>query len=257
MWPEAAQEQEPPGLNRSAVMNIKDWQKALIPLIFLALTGCYETGDFGRRKPGLFEGKKGSDLFPARFDSNYTWTEDETELRNRSVVLLFNPRPPTLPSIGRIERNNGVDSQSYYSRIAGVRDQSVLQRYQRILLDIADDLELIPIEREVACRVVATDKFRVAAIKAARGLTEEEVMLAKERVAENDQLIDSVEASLPKRIDAYHYALTRLMAGSPDRKAVEVEQAIRSLRAEVAKGLPCPRSGGRGGGSGKAITRKG
>jgi hypothetical protein len=76
-------------------------------------------------------------------------------------------------------------------------------------------------------------------------------------VAENDQLIDSVEASLPKRIDAYHYALTRLVAGSPDRKAVEVEQAIRSLRAEVAKGLPCPRGGGRGGGSGKAITRKG
>ena len=244
-------------------MGYRDWQKALSLLILLALTGCYETGDFGRRKPGLFEGKKGPDLFPARFDSNYTWTEDETELRNRSVVLLYNPRPPTLPSIDPIERKNGVDSQSYYSRIAGGRDQSVLQRYQRIILDIADDLELIPIEREVACRVIATDKVRVAAIKATKDLAEEEVMLAMERVAENDQLIDSVEASLPKRIDAYHYALTRLVAGSPDRKAIEVEQALRSLRAEVAKGLPCPRGGGRGGGvgggggPGKPVIRKG
>jgi uncharacterized membrane protein len=130
-------------------------------------------------------------------------------------------------------------------------------------LDIADDLELIPIEREVACRVIATDKVRVAAIKATKDLAEEEVMLAMERVAENDQLIDSVEASLPKRIDAYHYALTRLVAGSPDRKAIEVEQALRSLRAEVAKGLPCPRGGGRGGGvgggggPGKPVIRKG
>jgi len=244
-------------------MGYRDWQKALSLLILLALTGCYETGDFGRRKPGLFEGKKGPDLFPARFDSNYTWTEDETELRNRSVVLLYNPRPPTLPSIDPIERKNGVDSQSYYSRIAGGRDQSVLQRYQRIILDIADDLELIPIEREVACRVIATDKVRVAAIKATKDLAEEEVMLAMERVAENDQLIDSVEASLPKRIDAYHYALTRLVAGSPDRKAIEVEQALRSLRAEVAKGLPCPRGGGQGGGvgggggPGKPVIRKG
>lgn len=246
-------------------MQVKDWQRALILIIFLALTGCYETGDFGRRKPGLFEEKKGPDLYPARFDSNYTLTEDETELRNRAVVLLFNPRPPTLPSIDLIERNNGVDSQSYYSRIAGGRDQSVLQRYQRILLDIADDLDLIPIEREVACRVVATDTVRMAAIKAARDLSGEEVMMAKERVAENDQLIESVEASLPKRIDAYHYALTRLVAGSPDRKAVEVEQAIRTLRAEVAKGLPCPRRGGRGagsgdgagGGSGRPVIRKG
>lgn len=244
-------------------MSFKDWQKALSLLILLALNACYETGDFGRRKPGLFEEKRGPDLNPARFDSHYTWTEDETELRNRAVVLLFNPRPPTLPSIDKIERNNGVDSQSYYSRIAGGRDQSVLQRYQRILSDIADDLDLVPIARAVACRVVATDKVRVAAIKATRELTEEEVMLAKERVAENGQLIDAVEASLPKRIDAYHYALTRLVAGSPDRKAVDVEQAIRTLRAEVAKGLPCPTGGGRGGGdnngggSGQPVIRKG
>lgn len=244
-------------------MDMRHWHKAMIPLIFLALTGCYETGDFGRRKPGLFEEKKGPDLYPARFDSNYTWTEDETELRNRAVILLYNPRPPTLPSLDRIERNNGVDSQSYYSRITGGRDQSVLQRYQRILLDIADDLELIPIERAVACRVIATDKVRVAAMKATRDLTEEEVTLAKERVEENDQIIDSVEASLPKRIDAYHYALTRLVVGSPERKAVEVEQAIRNLRAEVAKGLPCPKGGGSGGGgrggggSGQPVIRKG
>lgn len=241
-------------------MGYRNWQKALSLLTLLALTGCYETGDFGRRKPGLFEGKKGPDLNPARFDSNYTWTEDETELRNRAAVLLFNPRHPTLPSIDMIERNNGVDSQSYYSRIAGGRDQSVVQRYQRVLLDIADDRELIPIAREVACRVIATDKVRVAAIKTSKDLTQEEVMLARERVAENDELIDAVEASLPKRIDAYHYALTRLVAGSPDRKAVEVEQAIRLLKAEVAKGLPCPRGGGgRGGGgsSGKPVIRKG
>ena len=201
--------------------------------------GCSETGDFGRRRPGLFEGKGGPDFAPQRIESHASWTDDETELRNRSIALLYNPQNPRFPTLDAVEAVRGTDPDLYYERVAGRADQSVTARYRRVALDIADDLSLIEPFRTVACKVERADRVRAVALDAESQVSAGDIAAARGRIAENSALVEKVEEILPKRADVYHAALEHLVAASPDRAAIALERDIASLRGLIAARHPC------------------
>lgn len=218
------------------------------------LAGCAETGDFGRRRPGLMEGKQGIDAPPDWFGARATLTEPEVELRNRALALSRNPEKPIYPTLDALEAVIGPDADVYYSRVAGYADLSVTARYKRVERDASADLVLVPLFRAAACRVAVVDALRVAALPASESLTADQAALARIRVAGNAAIGAAIERALPQRIEAYHGALERLFAASPDEAAKPTLAAIHALRDEVAKGGDCPTAAPM---SGKRVVRKG
>jgi len=91
----------------------------------LTVIGCAETGDFGRRRPGLFEGKQGIDGPSEWFGSRATLTDAEVEFKNRAMAFSLNPEKPFYPSLDAFESTIGSDPDVYYSRVAGHADLSV------------------------------------------------------------------------------------------------------------------------------------
>jgi len=201
--------------------------------------GCAETGDFGRRRPGLFEGKQGIDAPPQWFGSRATLTDNEMDFRNRALTLSRNPEKSLYPTLDALEAVIGADADAYYSRVAGLADLSVTARYKRVQRDASADLALIPLYRLAACRVASDDSRRLAALEVSTGLTQEQAELARYRVASNASLGEAVERALPQRIEAYHITLQRLFVGSPDEEGRRTLEAIAELRSEVAKGGGC------------------
>jgi len=216
-------------------------QKAgwLIALISV-LAGCAETGDFGRRRPGLFEGKQGIDASPDWFGSRATLTDLEVEFRNRAVAFTYNPEKPIYPSLDAFEAVIGSDPDLYYGRIAGQADLSVTARYKRVARDAYADLALVPLFRTAACRVAVFDARRLEALAVANGVNADQTALVHFRVASNKALGDVVEAALRQRVATYHIAVERLFAASPDEEVKPTVDAISELRHEVDKGNECP-----------------
>ncbi len=218
-----------------------------ISLFLLAigmLVGCAETGDFGRRRPGLFEGKQGLDGPPEWFGSRATLTDIEVEFRNRAIAFSINPEKPIYPSLDAFEFAIDSDPDLYYSRVAGRADLSVTARYKRVERDALADLTLVPLFRAAACRVAQDDAMRLSAMTATSNLSETQRLLANDRVASNAEIGRIVEHAMVERVDAYHIAVERLYAASPDREAKAALDAIALLRAEVEKGNACLNGGG-------------
>ena len=63
--------------------------------------------------------------------------------------------------------------------------------------------------------------------------------MATDRVASNAAIGRAVEHAMVQRLDAYHSAVERLYAASPDQEAKPTVEAIALLRAEVEKGDAC------------------
>ena len=223
-------------------------------MVFGVLAGCAETGDFGRRRPSLFEGKQGIDASPDWFGSRATLTDTEIEFRNRAIALSRNPENPIYPTLDALEAVIGSNADVYYGRVAGHADLSVTARFQRVVRDVDADLALIPIFRAVACKVASVDRLRLASLAVADGVNWDQAELARVRVASNAAIGEAVERALPQRVDAYHIAAERLFAASPDEAVKPVIGAIDQLRAEVLKGNEC---GGTPPRSDKRIVRKG
>lgn len=208
-------------------------------LIAITVVGCAETGDFGRRRPGLFEGKQGLDGPGEWFGSRATLTDTEIEFRNRAIAFSLNPEKPNFPSIDALEFAIGSDPDLYYSRVAGHADLSVTARYKRVERDALADLDLVPLFRATACRVAIDDAQRLKAMAMTSNLSDVQRQLATDRVASNAEIGRIVEHAMIERVDAYHIAVERLYAASPDREAKPATQAIALLRAEVEKGNRC------------------
>lgn len=223
-------------------------------LLFIVVAGCAETGDFGRRRPGLFEGKQGIDGPPDWFGSRATLTDTEIEFRNRAVALSRNPEKPIYPTLDALEEALGVKADLYYERVAGHYDLSVTARYKRVEQDSRSDLTLIPLFRAAACRVAKADRLRLASLEVAADVTPLERQEVARRVADNAAIGETVERALPLRVEAYHAAVERLFAASPDEAIKPVIASISELRAEVAKGSDCGPAPFR---SDKKIIRKG
>ena len=227
---------------------------SVLCIIIYLIQGCAETGDFGRRRPTLFEGKQGIDTPPQWFGSRATLTDNEMEFRNRALTLSRNPEKSLYPTLDALEAGIGADAEVYYSRVAGLADLSVTARYKRVVRDALADLALIPLYRIAACKVASDDLRRLAALEVSPGVWPEQAELAKYRVASNAAIGEAVERALPQRVDAYHITLQRLFAASPDEEAKPTLAAITALRSEVAKGGACGLGRSR---SDRHIIRKG
>ena len=217
--------------------------------VALGLTACVETGDFGRRKPGPLAALTPPDLAPQRALSDSSLTADERELRQRAFALVRNARPvPLFAPLylpDALDREIGPDPDLYYVALAGVPDQSPEARYRRLQSDILSDLDLIPKFRTVACRIAVADRGRLAAAKVAPALTDAERADAETRVLQNAAWGEAVEQALPRRADAYHVALERLVTASPDAMAKATLQNLNALNDLIAR-APCsltPRPG--------------
>ena len=205
----------------------------------LLIIGCAETGDFGRRRAGLFEGKQGIDGPPEWFGSRATLTDNEMELRNRAMAFSLNPEKPLYPTLDAFEFAIGSDADIYYGRVAGRADLSVTARYKRVERDALADLALISPFRLAACRVASDDTKRLLAMDTSNNLSDAQIQLARYRVASNAALGSAVERAMVQRVDAYHGAVERLFAASPDREGQGALHSIDLLREEVAKGGGC------------------
>ena len=86
--------------------------------------------------------------------------------------------------------------------------------------------------------------MRLSAMTATSNLSETQRLLANDRVASNAEIGRIVEHAMVERVDAYHIAVERLYAASPDREAKAALDAIALLRAEVEKGNACLNGGG-------------
>jgi hypothetical protein len=230
------------------------WQIGSAVIVLGVLVGCAETGDFGRRRPSLFEGKQGLDASPEWFGSRATLTDIEIELRNRAIALSRNPEKPIYATLDALEAVIGSNADIYYGRVAGRADLSVTTRYKRVERDVDADFALIPLFRSTACKVASADALRLASLSVADGVSWDQAELARIRVASNAAIGEAVERALPQRVDAYHIAAERLFAASPDEAVKSVIAAIDQLRAEVLKGSAC---GGLQPRAGKRIVRKG
>ena len=204
------------------------------------LSGCAETGDFGRRRPGLFEGKQGIEIAPQRIGARASLTDDEDEMVRRAATLLGPPERPALLSFDVIENTLGPDPITYYDRLAGRADLSVAARYARLRRDIANDRTLIPAFRLVACRVALADRRRAAAVDAASTLSEVEVGQARTRILSNAALGTHVEAALGGRLAAYRFAIERLSTASPDPRADSIALDLEALSSDIKAGGACP-----------------
>jgi hypothetical protein len=211
----------------------------LAGLLVALVSACAETGDFGRRKPGLFEGKSGLD-WPSSFPaSRTTLTDDESELRQRAMTMMRNPQSPQFPTLDLFEAVIANDAKIYFDRITGQADSSVAARYQRVMRDADADLMLIPRLRAVICRVAVADHARLAALDVADAVTDDEKSAARDRVAANAAWGQSAETALALRANAYHDALERLYGLSPYAAITPSLAAVKALQAEIAKGNAC------------------
>jgi hypothetical protein len=213
--------------------------------LFLApalLAGCAE-GDFGRIKPNLvvdgIHDWVGTDATGTVTPSRYQFTDDERELRDLGFPLIEAPFDrqrwySILNEYGLNGMRNMPFDVTAYSRVLMLRPaRSPVMRYQVLCDDVRNDIIRIGPFFRVAARVADMDAKRAQSLAYVSGLTEGEQSNALKRITENQVAIGWVQFSLHRRVEAYRFALERLVIASPSPMAVECERQINHLQMEV------------------------
>ncbi len=213
----------------------------------IALAGCKQghTGDFGRRadnvvtstilpKAGLLSAWGRGEMV-----SLYPFTDDEIELRDRAwrflmpshdkahwqqklAELSYSRVLPPVPHSGRNHYHLLLMTEDY---------RSVASRYNKIGEDIeADRLLMVPFS-QIAARVCAADRVRVASLKHVKQLNPVQAEQAIIRVAENRGLVDWVRRDMREKAAAFRYALEHVTIEAPMREAIKAEQALLALES--------------------------
>ena len=208
------------------------------------LTGCAE-GDLGRIKSSLviddIHAWIGADAVGSigGRPSVYGLTDDERELRDLAYPLIEAPfdRQRWYSILGEYGLN-GIRNRPFdltaYSRVLMTRPaRSATMRYQLFLEDVRNDIVRIGPFFAVAARVADMDGKRAQSLPHIGDLSEAEGANALSRIAENQLAIGWVQHSLHQRVEAYRYALERLVIAYPSPMAVECEQQLNRLRLEI------------------------
>lgn len=215
-------------------------------LIAALLSGCAE-GDFGRIKSSLVTddihswvgttaaGSAG--IAPSRFGL----TDEERELRDLAYPLIEAPfdRQRWYSILGEYGLN-GIRSMPFdrtaYSRVLMTRSaRSPASRYELMLDDIRNDQVRIGPFFRLAAQVDDLDNKRAQSLNYIPDLSEKARAHAFSRIAENQLTVAWVQHSLHQRVEAYRYALERLVVVYPSPMAVEVERALNRLRLEIGE----------------------
>ena len=219
---------------------------AAASLCALVLSGCVETGDFGRVKRNstwndLLE-TGGSVVAAGRGEpvSPYGYTDDERELRNRAWrflvpaheyawferVLADLAAKRILPPGVR-----GGDPAVYFDALLSDGAISPASRYRRLSEDAAADARLLPKLTDIAARVFTADGVRLKTLGYARTVSPADIVNAEARVAENRCLVSWVAFGLETRIAEYRYALEHLVIETPQAQAVPAERSLAFLES--------------------------
>jgi hypothetical protein len=224
------------------------------------LSGCTETGDFGRPKPSFLNDvvlpATGSLAAEARGEpvSDYVHTDDERELRDRAwrFVMPAHERSWFERIIANLVRTRVLppelrpaDITAYHRALMSGSFRSPASRYRRLSEDAVADAKLIGPFAAVAARVIAADGARLGALVYVRHLDEPQVHDAVARVAENRCLIAWVRDETLARLESYRYALEHIFIEAPQNEGVPAERSLAKLAAyrvtlDTLVGAPVP-----------------
>ncbi|MFD1332644.1 hypothetical protein ACFQ4O_11615 [Methylopila musalis] len=217
-----------------------------------ALSACTPpTGDFGRVEPSVVHDR----LLPAlgleaarqRGEpvSYYRLTDAERTMRALGWGVVMPPLPEqwrerTLVELRRTRvlpaERVRLEKESYVRTLLAIDYRSSGARYAKLIDDVRADTDRIEPFFAAAAKVAEDDRVRARAADRVPELTPDESANVDGRIAENGLMIAWVRDSFEERLIAYRYALDRLVLETPDRKAVEAEEAIATF-ASVLRSL--------------------
>ena len=194
-------------------------------LLALGLLGGCAEGDFGRIRSSLVtDGVHdwvGTDPTGSITPSRYQFTDDERELHDLAFPLIKAPfdRQRWYSILGEYGLN-GIRNMPFdltaYSRVLMQRPaRSPVMRYQLLCDDVRNDIVRIGPFFRVAARVADMDGKRAMSLPHVTGLTEGELKNALKRITENQVATGWVQFSLHRRVEAYRFALERLVIAVP------------------------------------------
>ena len=219
----------------------------------LLLGGCAETGDFGRPKPNVLNDAVypavGSTLAYARHEpvSGYRLTDNERDMRDLGWGIVMPPlegqtRDRLLTELRRtriLPANRArLDRRSYVRTLVATDFRSSRSRYEKLIDDVETDTGRIEPFFAAAARVDRDDRARRRALADIPEVTPSERENALARVEENGMMIAWAQESFEERLDAYRYALDRLMIETPDRRSGEAAAAIDAFAAVLGSLRP-------------------
>jgi hypothetical protein len=215
-------------------------------LVLTLMASCAE-GDLGRIKSSLVtddihawigtEAVGSVGIQPSR----YGLTDDERELRDLAYPLIEAPfdRQRWYSILGeygldRVFRGN-FDRTAYSRELMARPARSPVSRYSLLLEDMRNDIVRVGPFFRTAARVADLDNKRTQSLPYITDLSEEGRANALSRIAENRLAIGWVQHSLAHRVEAYRYALERIVIAYPSPMAVEAEQVLNRLRLEIGE----------------------
>ena len=227
-------------------------RSAVLPLLCCAVlvAGCSRpTGDFGRAEPSVIhdtimpEAGKLAARVRGEPVSEFILTDDEKLLRDLGWGLI---RPPwakdwiggTKVELARTrvlpEKEGKVPVTLYSVFLGSEKFNSSEARFDRIAADARGDTKLVPPFCEVAARVEASDRERLAAVSRRDMLTQDTFEGANARVWENRAYIGWVAQALRFRIQAYQTATDHFEIETPSGSRLwDTNRAIKELEDVV------------------------
>ena len=140
-------------------------------------------------------------------------------------------------------RFNIADYRKYYDRLMSDWHRSPSSRYAQLIDDIRNDTKRLSQFFETAGRVMDIDQKRQKSLNYISDRNKNEWINAKRRIWENADAVEIVYLSLTDRVTAYRFALERLVVGTPETQAAEVERVLINCRARSIAIARCRRPG--------------
>jgi hypothetical protein len=223
------------------------WRRRIFVLAALSLLGGCANGDFQEVRPLLVRDDIHDWVGPAAIagtnasPSSFELTDDERQLRDLAYPLIEPPYDrhkwySVAGEYGLIarDRSQAFDHTAYASHLFSDRYRSPSARYSHLIDDIRNDTTRLPQFFETATRVLDTDRKRQMSLAYVSDLSRAERDQALRRINVNAAIVSWVRSRLNQRAASYQFALERLVIMTPSHQAVDAEQALNHLKAEIA-----------------------
>jgi hypothetical protein len=228
-------------------MRLLNWRRVFIAFAALSsLAGC-ANGDFQEVRPSLVRDDIHDWVGSAAIagiktsPSKLPLTDDERSLRDLAYPLIQPPydRQQWYAVFGeygliKSDHQKTFDRAAYANHLLATRDRSPSARYSRLIDDIHNDTERLPQFFETATRVLDMDRKRRESMAYVSALSKHERNEALRRNYVNASIVLLVRTKLNQRVAGYRFALERLVIMTPSQQAVEAEQALNRLQAQIA-----------------------